>query len=65
MFAVALGQSVFLWDAQDGNITQLMELSLQGEYFSSLAWMQEGRVLGVGINTGVVQVCSLSDQMCC
>ena len=55
MFAVALGNTMFLWNAANGSITHLCEL--QGEdYFTSVAWVEEGEVLAVGVSEGVVQV---------
>ncbi|XP_005109850.1 cell division cycle protein 20 homolog [Aplysia californica] len=56
MFAVALGGTVFLWNPDNGTITELMELATQDDYFSSLAWVQDGAVLAVGVSTGLVQL---------
>ena len=60
---MALGNAVFLWNAENGTITHLMDLATEGEYFTSLAWVEEGPVLAVGISTGVVQVVTKVIQM--
>ena len=54
--AVALGQLVYLWNAGNGSITQLMELENPEEYVCSLAWIKEGNIVGVGKSDGTVQV---------
>ncbi|XP_071442348.1 cell division cycle protein 20 homolog [Hetaerina americana] len=56
LLAVALGMSVYLWDAESGNINHLMELNSQAEYISSLSWIQEGCYLAVGISNGSTQL---------
>lgn len=54
VLAVALGQSVYLWNAGSGDITEL--LTLGGEdYVSSVAWTKSGTHLAVGTATGATQ----------
>jgi len=54
--AVALGSSVYLWNASTGNIEQLMELE-GSDYVCSLNWIQEGgNMLAVGTFNGPVQL---------
>nr|XP_018905377.1 PREDICTED: cell division cycle protein 20 homolog [Bemisia tabaci] len=55
ILAVALGNSVYLWNAATGNIDQLLELEGQ-DYVSSLNWIQEGNLLAVGTSLGCVQL---------
>ncbi|KAG8322857.1 ubiquitin-protein transferase activating protein [Homalodisca vitripennis] len=55
VLAVALGSSVYLWNATTGNIDQLMELE-GTDYVCSLSWIQEGNMLAVGTFQGPVQV---------
>lgn len=52
---VALGQSVYLWNAGTGNIDILFE-DEPGNKTSSLAWIQEGSILGVGKENGNVEL---------
>ncbi|CAG5114589.1 unnamed protein product [Candidula unifasciata] len=56
VLTVALGTAVFLWNADNGTIMQLMELSTPNEYISSVAWVQEGAAVAVGLSNGVVQL---------
>ncbi|XP_065221940.1 cell division cycle protein 20 homolog [Planococcus citri] len=55
VLAVALGCSVYLWNADTGTIDQLLELE-GTEYVCSLNWMQEGNLLAVGTSMGNVQL---------
>uniref|UniRef100_A0A1B6GJ63 Cell division cycle protein 20 homolog n=1 Tax=Cuerna arida TaxID=1464854 RepID=A0A1B6GJ63_9HEMI len=55
VLAVALGSSVYLWNATTGNIDQLMELE-GTDYVCSLSWIQEGNMLAVGTFQGPVQL---------
>ena len=56
--AVALTQSVYLWDAGTGGIKELMNLSEDSDdYVSSVAWIQQGGThLAVGTNSNAVQL---------
>ena len=57
MLAVALGGGVYIWNADDGSIAQLMELQTPDDYISSVNWVKEGgNILAVGTSTGSVQV---------
>ena len=57
LLAVALGPSIFLWNSQDGSVTQLLELTEEGSYITALSWAQKGKYLAVGVNDGSIQVC--------
>ena len=53
--AVALNQSVYLWNAQSGDIQQL--LSLQGDdYVSSVSWASDGKHVAVGLSNSHTQI---------
>lgn len=52
---VALGSSVYLWNAGTGNIEVLFEND-EGDHVCSLAWIQEGHILAVGTNSGNVEL---------
>ena len=54
--AVALGSSVYLWNASSGDITQLFQFDNHEEYIGAVAWVKEGNYLAVGSSTGDVQV---------
>jgi len=46
--AVALGPHIYLWNAANGEIQQLMELEDPADYVCSVKWIKEGNVLAVG-----------------
>jgi cell division cycle 20, cofactor of APC complex len=52
---VALGQSVYLWNAGTGNIEILFQ-NQANEQSCSLAWIQEGSILAVGNSSGSVEL---------
>lgn len=55
--AVALTQSVYLWDAASGGIKELMTVPDADDYVSSVSWVQEGGThLAVGTANNVVQL---------
>lgn len=56
ILAVALGTSVYLWNADTGAIDQLLDLE-GADYVTSLSWVPNGNLLGVGTALGPVQVC--------
>ncbi|KAH9488604.1 ubiquitin-protein transferase activating protein [Bulinus truncatus] len=62
ILTVALGNGVFLWNADSGAISELMELSTPEEYITCVSWVQEGAVLGVGLSSGVVQLWDTDNQ---
>ncbi|CAI5489128.1 unnamed protein product [Closterium sp. Naga37s-1] len=62
--ALALGASVYLWDAATGAIEELLHVGGEGadegagsaEYVSSVAWAADGKHLAVGLSSAEVQV---------
>lgn len=52
---VALGTSVYLWNATTGTIEVLFE-NEGGESTCSLQWVQEGHILAAGTNSGTVEL---------
>jgi len=54
--AVALSAGVYIWNAADGSIVQLCQKEVEEEYVSSVAWIKQGNVLGVGDSQGTVQL---------
>lgn len=52
---VALGQSVYLWNAGTGNIEILFEGQGQ-DHACSLSWIQEGQTLAVGMSNGTLEL---------
>lgn len=58
ILAVALGTSVYLWNADSGAIDQLLDLE-GADYVTSLSWVPNGNLLAVGTALGPVQVCRI------
>jgi cell division cycle protein 20 (cofactor of APC complex) len=58
MLAVALSQTVYLWNAASGEIQELMNVeSNANDYISSVSWIQQGGShLAIGTNDNVVQL---------
>jgi cell division cycle protein 20 (cofactor of APC complex) len=56
---VALGASIYLWNAGIGTIQQLLTL-VGSDFVCSVNWIQEGNCLAVGTSMGVVQVCYMT-----
>ena len=59
ILAVALAQTVYLWDAGSGNIEELCTFDQGGpnSHISSVQWVQEGGAhLAVGVSSGMTQL---------
>ncbi|KAG9406572.1 ubiquitin-protein transferase activating protein [Aphanomyces cochlioides] len=55
VLAVALGPSLYLWNAASGEIDELMALD-GDDYISSVSWIQEGNTLAIGTSQSTVQL---------
>ncbi|GFO48897.1 cell division cycle protein 20 homolog [Plakobranchus ocellatus] len=62
ILSVVLGTAVFLWNADTGNITQLMELTNTQDYVSSVSSVPESTALAVGLSNGNVQLWDTEQQ---
>ncbi|XP_074657841.1 cell division cycle protein 20 homolog [Tubulanus polymorphus] len=60
--AVSLGPAVYVWNATSGNIVELMELTAQDEYISSIKWIKEGNIVAVATSSGEVQLWDVGQQ---
>ncbi|XP_078075559.1 cell division cycle protein 20 homolog isoform X2 [Mustelus asterias] len=60
--AVGLGNNVYLWHAESGNILLLVQLEGQEDYIASVSWIKEGNYLAVGTRNGEVQVWDVERQ---
>ena len=57
VLAVALGPTVYLWNAKDGSINELCTLEAEDDYVSSIKWLPDGGgYLAVGTNHSVVEM---------
>jgi len=56
LLAVCLGPRLYLWNAANGEIHQLLEMDSEADYVSSVAWLPDGSHIAVGTSTMEVQV---------
>jgi cell division cycle 20, cofactor of APC complex len=62
VLAVALGQTVYLWNSATGSIQELMNVESQSSsdngsnYISSVSWIQQGNHLAIGTADNIVQL---------
>ncbi|MBZ3874037.1 Cell division cycle protein 20-like protein B, partial [Sciurus carolinensis] len=54
--AVALGSAVYIWNGENHNGVENIDLSLTCNYVSSVSWIKEGTCLAVGTSEGEVQL---------
>ena len=53
--AIGLERSVYVWSAETGSVSPLLECS-SDTYVSSVKWSDDGAYVGVGLGTGEVQI---------
>ena len=56
VLSVGLGASVYLWNANTSEVTQLCDLSAEDDDVASVAWCEKGTRLAVGTRQGFVQL---------
>lgn len=57
MLAVALGPTVYLWNATSGSISELMRTTAPDDFITSVSWIKEGGgYLAIGTNSCDVQL---------
>jgi cell division cycle protein 20 (cofactor of APC complex) len=56
VLGVALGDSIYLWNASDGTIQQLMQTQNEGTSVTSLSWIGQGNYMAVGTSDHKVQI---------
>jgi len=56
ILGVALGDSIYLWNAVDGSIQQLMQSQGAQTHVTSLAWIGQGTFMAVGTSDHKVQI---------
>jgi len=59
--AIALGPTVYLWNATDGSIDQLCELD-EDDHVTSVSWGADGKYLSVGTDKACVQLWDVQAQ---
>lgn len=56
VLAVALGASVYLWHAESGAISELMQTAEYDDFITSVSWAADGKHIAVGIHSAEVQI---------
>lgn len=56
ILAIGLGSSVFLWNAKDGGVQHLADISSENDYVTSVSWAGNGKYLAVGSSDSAIQV---------
>ena len=56
VLAVALGQTVYLWNAHTGQISQLTQTTTTDDYVASLCFSADGNQIAVGTNSAQVRL---------
>jgi cell division cycle protein 20 (cofactor of APC complex) len=65
VLGVALNDSIYLWNASDGGIQQLLRLEGAGSpHVTSLAWSADGCMMGVGTSDHKVQIWDVERLTC-
>ena len=54
--AIALGQSVFLWNAATGSIAELPACREADDHVTSVSWAADGKHIAVGTDSATVQI---------
>ncbi|XP_071709880.1 cell division cycle 20.2, cofactor of APC complex-like [Rutidosis leptorrhynchoides] len=56
VLAIALGNTVYLWDATDGNTSELVTIDHESGPVTSVKWAPDGNHISVGLNNSDVQL---------
>lgn len=56
VLAIALGSTVYLWDASDGSTSELVTVDEENGPVTSVSWAPDGRHIAVGLNSSIVQL---------
>ncbi|EHK25325.1 uncharacterized protein TRIVIDRAFT_33119 [Trichoderma virens Gv29-8] len=59
--AIGLERSVYVWSADEGSVSCLMETT-PDTYISSVKWSEDGAYVGVGLGTGEVQIWDVAEN---
>lgn len=56
VLAIALGNTVYLWDATNGSTSELVTVEDENGPVTSVNWAPDGRHIAVGLNNSEVQL---------
>jgi cell division cycle protein 20 (cofactor of APC complex) len=64
LLSVALNQDLYIWNASNGEISQLFSLEGTPDYICSTSWIQKGNVLAVGLSNNIIELWDINKQTC-
>ncbi|CAN6486949.1 unnamed protein product [Victoria cruziana] len=56
VLAIALSHSLYLWDASEGTVSELMSIDENNGPITSISWAPDGKHIAVGLNNSAVQL---------
>ena len=56
VLAIALGNTLYLWDASNGSTSELVTVDDEDGPITSVSWAPDGRHIGIGLNNSEVQL---------
>lgn len=56
VLSIALGSTVYLWDAADGSTSELVTVDEESGPVTSVKWAPDGRHVAIGLNNSEVQL---------
>ncbi|XP_004511461.1 cell division cycle 20.1, cofactor of APC complex-like [Cicer arietinum] len=56
VLAIALGNTVYLWDASNGSTSELVTVDDESGPITSVSWAPDGRHIAIGLNSSEVQL---------
>ena len=67
VLAIALGNTVYLWDASDSSTSELVTVDDENGPVTSVSWAPDGRHIAIGLNNSEVQLWDSASnrQVCC
>ena len=56
VLAIALGNTVYLWDASNGSTSELVTVDDENGPITSVSWAPDGQHIAIGLNNSEVQL---------
>lgn len=63
--AIALGPTVYLWNASSGSVEELCTTKNEGDYITSVSWATDSTHIAIGTSDAKVQVRQPLQLSCC
>lgn len=54
--AIALGDTVYLWNASNRSISELLSTDEENGPVTSVSWAPDGRNIAIGMNSSIVEI---------